>query len=62
MKCLNKIIFRKLIFSLKVLMYCSRENTACFLCLLIIFNALWTNFMMEVNMMNPEPTATHATI
>ena len=37
MKCFNKVIFSKLIFSFKVLMYCSRENVACFLCLLIIF-------------------------
>ena len=36
MKCFNKVIFSKLIFSFKVLMYCSRENVACFLCLLII--------------------------
>ena len=42
-------------------MYCSRENLAFLLCLLIIKNALWTNFMMEVNIMNPEQTATHAT-
>ena len=62
MKCFNKVIFRKLIFSFKVRMYCSRENVACFLCLLIILNALWTNFMMEVNIMNPEQTATHATV
>ena len=26
MKCFNKVIFGKLIFSFKVLMYCSREN------------------------------------
>ena len=30
------VIFSKLIFSFKVLMYCSRENVACFLCQLII--------------------------
>ena len=36
MKCFNKVIFSKLIFSFKVLMYCSCENVACFLCLLII--------------------------
>ena len=36
MKCFNKVIFSKLIFSFKVLMYCGRENVACFLCLLII--------------------------
>ena len=30
MKCFNKVIFSKLIFSFKVLMYCSRENVACF--------------------------------
>ena len=36
MKCFNKVIFSKLIFSFKVLMYCGRENNACFLCLLII--------------------------
>ena len=35
-KCFNKVIFSKLIFSFKVLMYCSCENVACFLCLLII--------------------------
>ena len=62
MKCFNKFIFSKLIFSFKVLMYCSCETIACFLCLLIILNALWTNFMMEVNIMNPEQTATHATV
>ena len=37
MKCFNKVIFSKLIFSFKVLMYCSRKSVACFLCLLIIF-------------------------
>ena len=36
MKCFNKVLFSKLIFSFKVLLYCSRENVACFLCLLII--------------------------
>ena len=40
MKCFNKVIFSKLIFSFKVLMYCSCENVACFLCLLIILK--WT--------------------
>ena len=53
-----KVIFSKLTFSFKVLMYCSRENVACFL----YQNALWTNFMMEVNIMNPEQTATHAMV
>ena len=62
MKCFNDVIFSKLIYSLKVLMYCRRENVACCLCLLIIFVALWTNFMMEVNIMNPEQTATLATV
>ena len=36
MKCFNKVTFSKLIFSFKVLMYCGRENVACFLCLLVI--------------------------
>ena len=36
----NKVIFSKLIFSFKMLMYCSCENVACFLCLLIILK--WT--------------------
>ena len=36
MKCFNKVIFSKLIFSVKVLMKCSREYVACFLRLLII--------------------------
>ena len=40
MKCFNKVIFSKQIFSVKVLMKCSRENVACFLCLLIILK--WT--------------------
>ena len=40
MKCFYKVIFSKLIFSVKVLMQCSRENVACFLCLLIILK--WT--------------------
>ena len=40
MKCFNKVIFSKLIYSFKVLMYCSCENVACFLCLLIILK--WT--------------------
>ena len=31
MMCFNKVIFSKLIFSFKVLMYCSRENVACFM-------------------------------
>ena len=62
MMCFDKVIFSKLIFSLKVLMYCSRENVACFLCLLIISKCIWTNFMMEVNKTNPEQTATHATV
>ena len=39
-KCFNKVIFSKLIFSFLVLMYCSCENIACFLCLLIILK--WT--------------------
>ena len=39
-KCFNKVIFSKLIFSFKVLMYCSCENVAWFLCLLIILK--WT--------------------
>ena len=60
MKCFNKVIFSKLIFSFKVLMYCSRENVACFLCLLIILKCT-LDFMMLVNLMNPEQTATHAT-
>ena len=62
MKCFNKVIFSKLIVSFKVMMYCSRENVACFLCLLIILKCIWTNFMMEVNIMNPEQTAIHATV
>ena len=40
MKCFNKVIFSKLIFSFKMLMYCSCENVACFLYLLIILK--WT--------------------
>ena len=40
MKCFNKVIFNKLIFSFKVLIYCSCENVVCFLCLLIILK--WT--------------------
>ena len=40
MKCFNKVISSKLIFSVKVLMQCSLENVACFLCLLIILK--WT--------------------
>ena len=40
MKCFNKVIFSKLIFSFKVLMCCSCENVTCFLCLLIILK--WT--------------------
>ena len=36
MKSFDKVIFSKLIFVFKVLMYCSQENVACFLCLLII--------------------------
>ena len=40
MKCFNKVIFSKLIFSFKVLIYCSCENVPCFLCLLIILQ--WT--------------------
>ena len=40
MKNLNKVIFSKQIFSVKVLMKCSRENDACFLCPLIILK--WT--------------------
>ena len=40
MKCFNKVIFSKLIFSFKVLIYCSSENVACLLCLLIILK--WT--------------------
>ena len=39
-KCFNIVIFSKLIFSFKVLMYCSCENAACFLCLLTILK--WT--------------------
>ena len=38
MKCFNKVIFCKLIFSVKILMYCSLENVACFLRLLIKLN------------------------
>ena len=60
-KCFNKVIFSKLIVSFKVLMYCSCENVACFLCLLIILKLTLEYFMMEVNIMNPEHTATHAT-
>ena len=30
MKCFNKVIVSNLIFSVKVVMYCSRENVACF--------------------------------
>ena len=62
MKCFNKVIFSKLIFSFKVLIYCSCKNVVCFLCLLIILNGLWTTFVMEVSIMNPEQTATHATV
>ena len=40
MKCFNKVFFSKPIFCFKVLMYCSRENVALFLCLLIILK--WT--------------------
>ena len=40
MKCFNKVIFSKLIFSFKVLTYCSCEKVACFLCMLIILK--WT--------------------
>ena len=40
MNCFNRVIFSKLIFSVKELMYFSRENVACFLCLLIILK--WT--------------------
>ena len=39
-KCFNKVIFSKLIFSFKVLIYCSCENVASFLCLLILLK--WT--------------------
>ena len=40
MKCFNKVIFSKLIFSFKVLIYCSCENGASFSYLLIILK--WT--------------------
>ena len=40
MKCFNKVIFSKLIFCFRVLIYCSCENAVCFLCLLIILK--WT--------------------
>ena len=40
MKCFNKVIFSKLIFSFKVLISCSCENVACFSYLLIILK--WT--------------------
>ena len=33
MKCFNTVIFSKLIFYFKVLIYCSRENVACCGCL-----------------------------
>ena len=36
MKCFNKVILGKLIFSVKVLMKCSHKDVECFLCLLII--------------------------
>ena len=36
MQCYNKVVFSKLIFSVKVLIYVSRGNDACFLHLLII--------------------------
>ena len=44
MKCFNKVIFSKITFSFKVLMYCSRENVACFLCLLIILKCTLDQF------------------
>ena len=44
MKCFNKVIFSKQIFSFKVLMYCGRENVACFLCLLIILKRTLDSF------------------
>ena len=77
-KCFNKVIFSKLIFSVKVLMLCSSENVACFLRLLIILNVLSvlkvtyirlyrslvltrSTVMMEVNILHPDQTETHAT-
>ena len=44
MKCFNKVIFSKLIFSFKVLMYCSHENAACFLCLLVMLKCTLNQF------------------
>ena len=44
MMCFNKVIFSKIIFSFKVLMYYSRENVACFLCLLIILKCTLDKF------------------
>ena len=64
MKSFDKIILSKLIFSVKVLMKCSREK-CCMLFMsadyIKLYSVLWTTFMMEVNIMNPEQTATHAT-
>ena len=58
MMCHNKVIFSILIFSVKVLIYFSRENVACFYgC-----NVLWTSFIMEVNIMHPDQTASQAGI
>ena len=58
MMCHNKVIFSILIFSVKVLIYFSRENVACFYgC-----NVLWTSFIMEVNIMHPDQTASQAII
>ena len=62
MKCFNKGIFSKLIFSFKVLMYCSRKNVACFLCLLVILKCALDLFHGGTNIMNPEQTATDATV
>ena len=39
MKCFNRVIFSNIMFSFKVLVYCSLENAACFLCLLIILKS-----------------------
>ena len=55
MKCCNKVICSKLIFSFKVLIYCSCENVACFLCLLIILK--WTlNYFYDVSKHNESRT------
>ena len=41
-------------------MLCRRENVACFLRLLIVLKCTQDYFMMEVNILNTDQTATHA--